>query len=84
MRSRVHGGSRVRITSTSATPGVASTTRLIQSDMVTREDALTAADSQNNLLWFINNAGKPKAQPSRESRMESSPDASFSEFTLNI
>ena len=57
---------------------------LIQSDRVTREDALAAADSQNNLLWFINNAGKPKSQQARESRMESGSDASFSEFTLNI
>jgi twitching motility protein PilU len=57
---------------------------LIQSDRVTREDALAAADSQNNLLWFINNAGKPKSQPAREPRMESGSDASFSEFTLNI
>ncbi len=32
---------------------------LIQADQITREDALAAADSQNNLLWFINNAGKP-------------------------
>jgi twitching motility protein PilU len=57
---------------------------LIQSDKVTREDALAAADSQNNLLWFINNAGKPKSQPAREPRIESGSDASFSEFTLNI
>ena len=57
---------------------------LIQTDKVTREDALAAADSQNNLLWFINNAGKPKSQPAREPRLEAGADASFSEFTLNI
>jgi twitching motility protein PilU len=57
---------------------------LIQSDKVTREDALAAADSQNNLLWFINNAGKPKSSPRRDPQMEPSQDASFSEFTLNI
>ena len=57
---------------------------LIQADQITREDALAGADSQNNLLWFINNAGKSKSQPAREPRMESGSDASFSEFTLNI
>jgi twitching motility protein PilU len=57
---------------------------LIQADKVTREDALAAADSQNNLLWFINNSGKPKSQPPREPRIEPSDTASFSEFTLNI
>lgn len=56
---------------------------LIQAGLVTREDALAAADSQNNLLWFINNAGKPVAQ--QEKRAEAPGDgASFSEFTLNI
>jgi twitching motility protein PilU len=57
---------------------------LIQADQITREDALQAADSQNNLLWFINNAGKPMAQPDRQLRKDSPSDASFSEFTLNI
>lgn len=56
---------------------------LIQGDQVTREDALAAADSQNNLLWFINNAGKSRSQLPKERKEESS-DASFSEFTLNI
>ena len=55
---------------------------LIQADQITREDALAAADSQNNLLWFINNAGKPMSQT--EKKRERSSDASFSEFTLNI
>jgi len=57
---------------------------LIQADQITREDALAAADSQNNLLWFINNAGKPLSQAERKQRAESGQDASFSEFTLNI
>lgn len=56
---------------------------LIQAGLVTREDALAAADSQNNLLWFINNASKPGAQ--KEKQPEPQIDgASFSEFTLNI
>jgi Tfp pilus assembly ATPase PilU len=57
---------------------------LIQADQITREDALAAADSQNNLLWFINNAGKPLTKAERQQRAEQGSDASFSEFTLNI
>jgi twitching motility protein PilU len=57
---------------------------LIKADQITREDALAAADSQNNLLWFINNSGKPQTQAERKQRAESGADASFSEFTLNI
>ena len=52
--------------------------------MTARQDALAAADSQNNLLWFINNAGKPLSQSERKQREDSGQDASFSEFTLNI
>jgi twitching motility protein PilU len=56
---------------------------LLQKDAITREDALGAADSKNNLLWLINNAGKPAARPEADSK--SNPDsASFTEFTLNI
>jgi twitching motility protein PilU len=56
---------------------------LLQKDIVTREDALAAADSKNNLLWLINNAGKPVVKP--ESAPKPAPDAaSFTEFTLNI
>ena len=56
---------------------------LLQKDVVTREDALAAADSKNNLLWMINNAGKLKAAPAATPKKEPEP-ASFSEFTLNI
>jgi twitching motility protein PilU len=56
---------------------------LLQKDTITREDALTAADSRNNLLWLINNAGKPVVKP--DSVPKPNPDAaSFTEFTLNI
>jgi len=56
---------------------------LLQKDAITREDALSAADSKNNLLWLINNAGKPAVKP--ESTPKNSPDgASYTEFTLNI
>ncbi len=57
---------------------------LLQRDVITREDALQAADSKNNLLWLINNAGKPASRDASP-RKESVPSsASFSEFTLNI
>jgi twitching motility protein PilU len=56
---------------------------LLQKDLVTREDALAAADSKNNLLWMINNTGKvPAAQP--PATKQPTEPASFSEFTLNI
>lgn len=58
---------------------------LLQTDIITREDALAAADSQNNLLWLINNSGKPVAPQGKGADKEAAPpSASFSEFTLNI
>ncbi|HEU0202663.1 MAG TPA: PilT/PilU family type 4a pilus ATPase [Burkholderiaceae bacterium] len=58
---------------------------LLQKDAVTREDALAAADSKNNLLWLINNTGKPAAQPGAAvPTISEPPSSSFSEFTLNI
>lgn len=58
---------------------------LLQRDVITREDALQAADSKNNLLWLINNAGKPAAREPGVARKDTPPSsASFSEFTLNI
>jgi twitching motility protein PilU len=56
---------------------------LLQKEVITREDALAAADSKNNLLWMINNAGKPQAAQAPAAKKEPEP-ASFSEFTLNI
>ena len=56
---------------------------LLQRDLVTRDDALSAADSKNNLLWMINNAGKLPAAQMPATKQASEP-ASFSEFTLNI
>jgi twitching motility protein PilU len=58
---------------------------LLQKEIITREDALAAADSKNNLLWLINNAGKPASSQGNLPKKESAaPSASFSEFTLNI
>ena len=56
---------------------------LLQKDLITRDDALAAADSKNNLMWLINNAGKPQGMQAPPPRKEAEP-ASFSEFTLNI
>lgn len=55
---------------------------LLQREEITRDDALSSADSQNNLLWFINNAGKSRRETAAESAEASS--ASFTEITLNI
>jgi len=55
---------------------------LLQKDTITREDALSAADSRHNLLWLINNAGKPVVKS--EAPKSSAEAASFTEFTLNI
>jgi twitching motility protein PilU len=57
---------------------------LLQKDVVTREDALGSADSKNNLLWLINNAGKPQAQNKGNAKSDQPTSSSFSEFTLNI
>jgi twitching motility protein PilU len=56
---------------------------LLQKDLITRDDALGAADSKNNLLWMINNAGKLPAAQMPATKQAAEP-ASFSEFTLNI
>jgi twitching motility protein PilU len=56
---------------------------LLQRDLVTRDEALDAADSKNNLMWLINNAGKPQATAATAQKQEPE-SASFSEFTLHI
>jgi twitching motility protein PilU len=56
---------------------------LLQKDLVTRDDALAAADSKNNLMWLINNAGKGQNAQAPVPRKGPEP-TSFSEFTLNI
>jgi len=55
---------------------------LLQRDLVTRDDALAAADSKNNLMWLINNSGRPQANPAPP-KQEPEP-ASFAEFTLHV
>jgi twitching motility protein PilU len=56
---------------------------LLQKDLITRDDALAAADSKNNLMWLINNAGKAQPAPTAAPKKEPEP-ASFAEFTLNL
>jgi len=56
---------------------------LLQAEEITRDDALSAADSQNNLLWFINNAGKSRREKAAPKPSDPGP-ASFTEITLNI
>jgi len=56
---------------------------LLQKDLVTRDDALAAADSKNNLMWLINNAGKGQHVQAVAPTKAAEP-TSFSEFTLNI
>jgi len=57
---------------------------LLQKDLITRDDALAAADSKNNLLWMINNSGKVQQAPAAATPKKEPEPASFSEFTLNI
>jgi twitching motility protein PilU len=57
---------------------------LLQKDLITRDDALAAADSKNNLLWMINNSGKVQQAPEAATPKKEPEPASFSEFTLNI
>jgi twitching motility protein PilU len=55
---------------------------LLQAEEITRDDALASADSQNNLLWFINNTGKSRSEVAQSAGEANS--ASFAEITLNI
>lgn len=57
---------------------------LLKSDEITRDDALAAADSQNNLLWFINNAGKSRVESGASTGPGEGSSSSFTEITLNI
>jgi len=60
---------------------------LLQKDSITRDDALGSADSKNNLLWLINNAGKARPAAESASQRPAPPPqegSTFSEFTLNI
>ncbi len=65
--------------------------RMYKDGRITREEALTNADSATNLLWLINNEGVQKARtlgaaPSTSKPMQtiSSDDPSFSQFRIGM
>ncbi|MBZ2208181.1 PilT/PilU family type 4a pilus ATPase [Massilia soli] len=56
--------------------------QLVQSGLVTQDEALANADSATNLLWLLNNGPDSKgADAAVETKEDDSP--SFTEFTLN-
>jgi twitching motility protein PilU len=57
---------------------------LLQKESITRAEALAQADSQNDLLWMINNAGRPVAAQLPPAHPAAAPRAAFTEFTLDV
>ena len=58
--------------------------QLVQSGLVTQDEALANADSATNLLWLLNNGPESQAQTEEQQKPGSDPSAaSFTEFTLN-
>ncbi|HEU4621589.1 MAG TPA: PilT/PilU family type 4a pilus ATPase [Burkholderiaceae bacterium] len=57
---------------------------LICTDVVTQEEALQNADSATNLLWLINNQGRPEQEAKEERAPEVDTGPSFREFTLDV
>ncbi len=57
---------------------------LVQSGLVTQEEALANADSATNLLWLLNNGPDSKLAASDKADDKQEPEGtSFTEFTLN-
>jgi twitching motility protein PilU len=57
---------------------------LVQSGLVTQEEALANADSATNLLWLLNNGPDSKMASSDQQADKQEPEGtSFTEFTLN-
>ncbi|MGX4642408.1 PilT/PilU family type 4a pilus ATPase [Massilia sp. SYSU DXS3249] len=54
--------------------------QLVQSGLVTQEEALANADSATNLLWLLNNG---PAQGAEEQKKADEPATTFTEFTLD-
>jgi twitching motility protein PilU len=54
---------------------------LVQSGLVTQEEALANADSATNLLWLLNNG--PASGAEEAAKKDEPPETSFTEFTLN-
>jgi twitching motility protein PilU len=59
--------------------------QLVQSGLVSQEEALANADSATNLLWLLNNGPDSKTAKAAEPPPEIKPpeESSFTEFTLN-
>jgi twitching motility protein PilU len=55
---------------------------LVQSGLVTQEEALANADSATNLLWLLNN-GPASGAEEAAGKKDEPPETSFTEFTLN-
>jgi twitching motility protein PilU len=56
---------------------------LVQSGLVTQDEALANADSATNLLWLLNNGPDSKAKQAAALVVEDPTAASFTEFSLN-
>jgi twitching motility protein PilU len=56
---------------------------LVQSGLVTQDEALANADSATNLLWLLNNGPDSKTKDTSAPVVEDPTAASFTEFTLN-
>jgi twitching motility protein PilU len=58
--------------------------RMIDDGMVTREEALSHADSPTNLLWRLQNAMTPTKRGANQVEEEAEPGPSFTEITLDV
>jgi len=56
---------------------------LVQSGLVTQDEALANADSATNLLWLLNNGPDSKTKQASAPVVDDPTAASFTEFTLN-
>lgn len=57
--------------------------QLIRDGLVTKEEALTHADSASNLLWLLDNDKTPQKEPAPKVATKTE-EASFNEFKLNV
>ncbi|RJG15522.1 PilT/PilU family type 4a pilus ATPase [Massilia cavernae] len=57
--------------------------QLVQSGLVTQDEALANADSATNLLWLLNNGPDSKATDAAPEPGKKDDSPSFTEFTLN-
>ena len=57
--------------------------QLVQSGLVTQDEALANADSATNLLWLLNNGPDSKAADAAPEAKPADDAPTFTEFTLN-